>query len=237
MDHARLAADLGRLLSLRTPAVAIAFLDAPPAGVARVDRPAPAGCGYWRLAGEGQVFYTEASDHHGCPVGAHTHHVPLPPEVRIQLEKMIGTMVGLEYLTMDEIASIPTRRAPLRIAVYAPLARTPVPPDLVLVRGQARQLMLLAEAAVSAGVASDGATLGRPTCAVLPQAENSGRACASFGCVGNRVYTGTADDEGWYAVPAAVLERLVARLEVIARANAALETFHRGRASQDMGLR
>jgi hypothetical protein len=28
----------------------------------------PAGCGYWRRAAEGEVFYTVADDHKGCPV-------------------------------------------------------------------------------------------------------------------------------------------------------------------------
>ena len=54
---------------------------------------------------------------------------------------------------MEEVPQIPTRKTPLRVAVYAPLAAAPVPPDVVLVRGNARQLMLLAEAAQAAGVA------------------------------------------------------------------------------------
>ena len=192
--------------------------------------PGPAGCSYWRLAGEGQVFYTEAADHHACPVGAHTHAVPLPDAVRTELEKLIGTMVGLEYLSMKDIPSNPTRRVPFQVAVYAPLGQAPVSPDVVLLRGNGRQLMLLAEAAQSAGIAGEGATLGRPTCALLPQAENTGRTCASFACVGNRVYTGAGDDEAYFAVPGAALEKLVGRLEVIAQANTALESFHRARA-------
>ena len=50
-----------------------------------------------------------------------------------------------------------------------------MPPDVVLVHGNARQLMLLAEAAQAAGVAGGGAAMGRPTCAVLPEAINSAR--------------------------------------------------------------
>ena len=68
------------LLGLKVPAVAIAFRDTAPVGIPRVTAPAPAGCGYWKLAAEGQVFYTEASDHYTCPVGAHTHGVNLPPQ-------------------------------------------------------------------------------------------------------------------------------------------------------------
>jgi len=41
-------------------------------------------------------------------------------------------MVGLSYLKAEEVPRIPTRKTPLRIAVYAPLDRAPVPPDVVL---------------------------------------------------------------------------------------------------------
>jgi uncharacterized protein (DUF169 family) len=40
------------------------------------------------------------------------------------------------------------------VAVYAPLAAAPVPPDVMLMRGNARQLVLLAEAAQAARAVS-----------------------------------------------------------------------------------
>ena len=52
---------------------------------------------------------------------------------------------------------IPTRTTALQVAVSAPLAAAPVPPDVVLVRGNARQVMRLAEAAQAAGAADTGA--------------------------------------------------------------------------------
>ena len=48
---------------------------------------------------------------------------------------LIHTMVGLSYLKMEEVPAIPTRKTPLEVAVYAPLAAAPLPPDVVLVRG------------------------------------------------------------------------------------------------------
>jgi uncharacterized protein (DUF169 family) len=232
MDTTALGQELERLLGTRTAPIAIAFRDKPPANVTRIAAAQPAGCGYWRVAAEeGKVFYTEASDHHGCPIGAHTHGVPLPGEVARQLEGLISTMVGLEYLTMADIASIPRRQVPFGVAVYSPLAAAPCDPDVVLVRGDVRQMMLLAEAAGSAGVAGDSATLGRPTCAVIPRAMETARTAASFGCVGNRVYTGARDGEGYFAIPGAELGNVVARLAVIVKANQELEKFHRARAS------
>ncbi len=223
---------LTELLGLNVPPVAIAFVDRAPAGVRRVDASEPAGCGYWRRAAAGEIFYTTADDHKRCPVGAHTHHVPLLPAEQAELMTLIETMVGLEYLTMADVPQIPRRTTPMEVAVYAPLDAAPVAPDVVLVRGTAKQLMLLAEAAQAAGVAGAGPAMGRPTCAVLPEAINSGRTAASFGCVGNRVYTGAADDEAYFAVPGAQLSAVEAKLAVIVRANDALEQFHRARAAE-----
>ena len=98
------------LLGLKLPAVAIAFQDSAPAGIPRVASPTAAGCGYWKLAAEGQVFYTEASDHYTCPVGAHTHGVDLPPQVATELNGLVQTMVGMQYLTMADIPMIPRRQ-------------------------------------------------------------------------------------------------------------------------------
>src|SRR6185295_3164831 len=123
----------------------------------------------------------------------------------------------------------PHRSEPFGAALYAPLDTAGFAPDVVLVRGNARPLMLLAEAAPAAGIAGAQPTLGRPTCAVLPQALQSGRSATSFGCVGNRVYTGAQDDEAYFAIPGDKLEALTARLATIAHANRELESFHRSR--------
>jgi uncharacterized protein (DUF169 family) len=222
---------LSELLRLDSPPVAIAFADQAPAGVPPVSTGEPASCGYWRRAAAGEVFFTVADDHKRCPVGAHTHHVPLSPAEQQELMGLLQTMVGLSYLKMEEVPQIPTRKTPLRVAVYAPLATAPMPPDVVLVRGNARQLMLLAEASQAAGVAGAGATMGRPTCAVLPEAINSGRTAASFGCVGNRVYTGAEDTEAYFAIPGAQLAAVEESLATIVNANQELEKFHRARAA------
>jgi uncharacterized protein (DUF169 family) len=222
---------LEALLGLTSPPVAITFSDEPPAGTAHVAAGEPAGCGYWRRAAAGEVFYTNVDDHKRCPVGAHTHNVPLSAEEQQELMGLVGTMVGLEYIRMEEVPSIPTRKTPMRVATYAPLGQSPTPPDVVLVRGNARQLMLLAEAAQLAGVAGSGATMGRPTCAVLPEAINSAATAASFGCIGNRVYTGAGENDAYFAIPGAKLGALEAKLATIVRANEELEKFHRGRAA------
>ena len=221
---------LESLLGLSSPPVAVTFTDEPPSGISRVTAPEPAGCGYWRRGAEGQVFYTVADDHKRCPVGAHTHHVPLSETEQQELMGLVQTMVGLHYIRMEEVPSIPTRKTPLRVAIYAPLAKASGSPDVVLVRGNARQLMLLAEAAQLASIAGTVATMGRPTCAVLPEAINARATAASFGCVGNRVYTGAGENDAYFAIPGDKLDLLEEKLATIVRANEELEKFHRARA-------
>jgi uncharacterized protein (DUF169 family) len=223
---------LAELLQLESAPVAIAFVDAPPAGVSRVAASEPAGCGYWRRAAEGEVFFTTAEDHKCCPVGAHTHNVPLTASEQAELMGLVNTMVDLSYLRMADVPKIPQRRAPFQTAVYAPLSHAPVPPDVVLVRGNARQLMLLAEAAESAGIAGATPAMGRPTCAVLPESINSDRTAVSFGCVGNRVYTEASDNDAYFAIPGPQLASLEKSLAVIVQANEALKAFHESRAER-----
>jgi uncharacterized protein (DUF169 family) len=222
---------LTELLQLESEPVAITFVETPPTGVPRVSSAEAAGCGYWRRAAAGEVFFTVADDHKRCPVGAHTHNVPLSASEESELMGLVKTMVGLSYLKMEDVPQIPRRKAPLQAAVYAPLALAPMPPDVVLVRGNARQLMLLTEAANSAGVAGVGPAMGRPTCAVLPEAINATRTAVSFGCVGNRVYTGASDAEAYFAIPGQHLETLQNSLMTIVRANEELEKFHQARAA------
>jgi uncharacterized protein (DUF169 family) len=223
------AQQLGDLLELRTPAVALAFRDTPPADVPRTAAVGPAGCTYWKQAADGGTFYTQASDHYGCPIGAYTHAVDLPADRQKELEGVVGKMLELGYLCAEEIPSIPRRQGAFGVAVYAPLAGAPFEPDVVLVRGNAKQVMLLAEAAQGAGVGAESGLMGRPTCAAVPEVLRSRRAVASLGCIGNRVYTGLADDELYFALPGARLGAVVEKLATLVEANRELESYHRAK--------
>ena len=229
MNVKSLAAKLSDLLSLGSTPVAIAFRSAAPAGVSRVERPGPAGCAYWKLAAEGGVFYTEAADHYNCPVGSYTHGVELPAARAAELQQVIGTFVSLQYIKMEEVPTLPRRTEAFGVAVYAPLAESPVDPDVVLVRGNARQIMLVAEAARAAGIGHDGAAMGRPACAMIPEAMNTARGNTSLGCIGNRVYTGLGDAELYFTIPGPRLADVVDKLETIVHANRELEQYHQAR--------
>lgn len=229
MAPAEQAQKLVELLGLPAPPIALAFRQQAPEGLARADRAAASGCSYWQLAADGRAFYTEAADHYNCPIGAYTHNVALPAAQQQEFEGLIGTMLDLQYLRQEELPQIPRRNEPFQVALYGPLATAPFDADLVLIRANAVQMMLLSEAAGAAGVAAESGLMGRPTCAMIPVALQTGKAPASLGCVGNRVYTSLANDEVYYAIPGDKLATVVDQLGPIVGANRTLEEFHRAR--------
>ena len=228
MDAAR---QIHELLDLRQGAVAIRFQETAPEGMPRISNAEVAGCRYWKLAAEGESFYTEAADHYGCPVGSHTHGIELPGEVAEELEGVIGTMVKLEYLATEEIPQIPQLAGGFGVALYAPLLEAEFEPDVVLLTGTARQIMLLAEAAAAAGVASDGSMVGRPTCAVIPAVIESQSTGTNLGCIGNRVYTELEDDEFYFVIAGSKLQLVSEKLVTIVEANRVLADHHQARLS------
>ena len=224
-----LAKQLQEYLGLRTMPVAVTFQASPPPGVPRVAAPGPSSCTYWKRAADGETFYTEASDHYHCPIGGYTHGVDLPPAQTQELQDVVGVMVGLGYIRQEEVALIPRREQVFGVAVYSPLDQSEAEPDVVLIRGNAMQIMLVEEAAGAAGIGSSTPMMGRPTCAALPTALKSQRGVASLGCIGNRVYTDMADDELVYALPGKHLAEVVDKLGGIVHANQELMKYHRGR--------
>jgi uncharacterized protein (DUF169 family) len=224
---------IAELLGLRSQPVAVKFQERAPAGIPHIEKVAPSGCTYWKHAADGRTFYTEAQDHFGCPIGSYTHGIDLPADKAKELEDMVGTMVQLQYIRMEEVPGIPRRKESFGVVVYAPLADARFEPDVVLVSGNAKQMMLLAEAAHAAGLAGtkDASMVGRPTCAAIPAVMQSGTVASNLGCIGNRVYTGMRDDELYFAIAGQRLSAIADRLVSIVNANSELEKFHRGRVS------
>ena len=217
------------LLNLTAQPVAVKFQDTPPLGTPHIDHVASAGCTYWKFAAAGRTFYTDAADHFGCPIGAHTHGIDLPDEQAKHLQGLVETMVQLQYIDMAEVPNIPRRTDPFHFAVYAPLAEATFDPDVVLISGTAKQMMILAEAVHATGIASDSSLVGRPTCAAIPAVMKSGRTATNLGCIGNRVYTGLPDDQLYFVIAGPQLAAVVDKLAIIVHANRELEKFHRAR--------
>jgi len=224
-----IARKLQDTLQLNTPPVALVFSDAPPENIPKVATAAPAGCAYWKRAAEGELFYTDGADHLGCAVGAYTHSAELGAEGEQMLTTMIGTMTGLGYLAEGDIPEIPKMSKKLAFVTYGPLASVEREANVVLLRATPRAAMLVNEALHAAGARSPSAPVMRPACAMIPQVMATHRGTSSFGCIGNRVYTGLPDGEVWMALSGKELGSVVASLETIANANRELEAFHRAR--------
>jgi uncharacterized protein (DUF169 family) len=211
--------------------VAVSFLDSEPAGVKKFEGTEPSGCSFWRLAAEGQTFYTVPENHFNCAVGAYTHNITLSPERVKETEQTLKMMFELGYVKPEEVPQIPRLEKGPKAIVYSPLGDTPVEPDVVLFAVKPAGAMLLEEAANRAGVGSGAPALGRPTCIALPASLQHGT-IASLGCIGNRVYTGLGEDELYVVVRGKDLGSVAEALKTIASANLALEQYAKGRRDQ-----
>lgn len=231
IDCAAIEKQLTHQLGLSRRPVAVAFREEPPPGLTKYEGVQPSGCSFWKLASDGHAFYTVAADHYNCPIGSHTHNIPLPAERAHELGDTLGFMTSIGYLRMEEVPGIPQLPRTPGVVVYAPLADMPIDPDVVLFWGPPGRVMLLQEAAIRAGIAVGLNTLARPTCMVLPAALAHG-VVASTGCVGNRVYTDLDDADLYVAVPGKDLGRVVEETATISSANRTLEEYHRGRRLQ-----
>src|SRR5439155_18237242 len=89
-----------------------------------------------------------------CTIGAHTHGVALPAAKAAKLQAVVGTMVELKYLKPAEVATVPRRAQPLEVAAYAPIGQASFDPNIVIFRGNVRQIMLISEAAGEASAYS-----------------------------------------------------------------------------------
>ncbi len=227
-DYGMIERQISEALGLTRRPVAVTFCDAPPAGVPQFTGVEPSGCSFWRLAAAGQVFYTVPSDHYNCPIGSYTHNISLPTERAQELGQTLSFMAEIGYVKMEEVPGIPCLPQSPGAIIYAPLGETPTLPDVVLFSGPAGRVMLLQEAALRAGVATQVPLFGRPTCMALPAALANG-VIASTGCVGNRVYTNIGEDELYIAIPGKDLDKIAKEVQTIITANAQLSEYHSGR--------
>jgi len=229
-DYRALENRFSETLNLRRRPVAVAFPTEAPPSIEKFKGSEPSGCSFWRLAAVGRTFYTDPGDHYNCPVGSYTHKIDLPTERAQELPDILGTMTNLGYLRMEEVPGIPVLPQTPRFIVYAPLADTPVDPAVVLFAAVPGKLMLLEEAAIRAGSASQLPLLARPTCMAIPAAMAHGMV-TSAGCIGNRTYTDIGDDEIYSAIPGTALEKVAEALQTIVSANLALSQYHKDRRS------
>jgi uncharacterized protein (DUF169 family) len=212
-------------LDLTRPPIAICFSDELPAGVKTFPGTVPAGCRFWQEATNG-VFATEAKQHDLCGIGVYTHNLESSPAGQKDLGDALKVFADLGYVREQDLPLIPVLERRSKFVIYGPLNSIPVAPDVVLLFANADQTLILSEASqqVDGGLPP---AMGRPACAVVPQALNSGRTALSLGCCGARAYLDILTPEvALYAIPGVKLEAFVDRVAALSKANSILTMFH-----------
>ena len=230
-SYSDVADTLGRALRLTQPPVAVCLMDQLPAGIEMWAGHSPAGCRFWQEATT-RVFATTAQDHERCSIGQYTHGLEMSAGAAADLQDALKVFADLTYVREEDLATIPVMAAKAPYVVYGPLARIPAAPDVVLLFVRADQTLILSEASqqLEGGLPP---AMGRPACAVVPQARNSGRSALSLGCCGARAYLDVlTDDVALYAVPGASIGAFAERVAALANANGILTKFHQIRGSE-----
>ncbi len=181
----QLATALVDELHLATPPLAITFSDAPIEGVPAYDDAMPdplpdgrtgrvaAGCVFWIKAAE-RTFSTVAEDHGNCSVGSMTHGFKTLDEVAGNGD--VAALLDTGWVTMDVVPQIPVVKDKPGAVTYGPLADTPVDPDVVFLRVNGRQLMVLSDAIPGLRIE------GKPQCHIVALAKEERVPAASVGC-------------------------------------------------------
>jgi len=223
--HSETAAALTRALNLTQPPIAICFTDDLPYGVAQWSGPIPAGCRFWQEAAT-RTFATTAADHERCAIGQYTHGLDMSPAAATDLGDALKVFADLTYVRPEDIAAIPVLENKSRYVIYGPLAGAPAAPDVVMLFVRADQTLVLSEASqqLEGGLPP---AMGRPACAVVPQARNTGRSALSLGCCGARAYLDVlTPDVALYAVPGPSIAAFTERVAALSQANTVLTKFH-----------
>ena len=213
------ATALADALGLTTAPIAITFTDEAPAGVPAFDEPmpaagddgrtgrVPAGCVFWTRALD-RTFTTVDADHGNCSVGRLTHGLATVDEVADRSD--VAALLESGWVTMDMVPQIPVVTERATHIVYGPLADSPVDPDVVLIRVNGKQLMVLSDALPGLRIE------GKPQCHIVAVAKEQGEVAASVGCALSRVRTGMSANHMTCAIPAARVAEVIAAVTATA---------------------
>ncbi|HKP13779.1 MAG TPA: DUF169 domain-containing protein [Blastocatellia bacterium] len=227
-DWKTMAGELSSLLGLQTPPLAITFSDEAVEGVARFDSnmpepmadgrtgKVPAGCVFWIEAAD-KTFTTVPEDHANCSVGSLTHGLKSLEEVAGNSD--VAAILESGWVTLDVVPMIPVVKEKHKHITYGPLADTPADPDVVFLRVNARQAMILSDAVP--GLKFEG----KPQCHIIPMAKEHNAVAVSVGCMLSRVRTGMSNNEMTCAIPAARLAEVVGLLKKTAVADNAVAAY------------
>ncbi|NNN20038.1 MAG: hypothetical protein HKL84_09335 [Acidimicrobiaceae bacterium] len=211
----KLSARLEAALHLVAPAIGISFSDSQPEGIELFSDPlaasetdgrtgrVSAGCVFWMKATH-KSFSTLAPDHGNCSVGSFTHGFVSFDSVASNSD--VAELLGSGWVDSEAVAHIPFIRRRYKFVNYEPLSQGTFMPDVVLVRLNGRQMMVVSDAT---GMPIEG----KPQCHIVAIAKEEGRVAASVGCALSRARTGMHPYEMTCAIPGGKLGAVVAGIE------------------------
>jgi uncharacterized protein (DUF169 family) len=215
-DHRGLADALSQALHLATAPIGISFAAEGPAGVPQFDKPmsepapdgragrVPAGCVFWVHAAE-RSFTTVPEDHGNCSVGRYTHGLARLEDVGGNDD--VAALLESGWVDADAVGKIPTISERAEVITYGPVADAATTPDVVLLRVNGRQMMVLSDALPGLRIE------GKPQCHIVALAKEHGEVAASVGCALSRARTGMRPDEMTLALPGSRLAEVTAAVE------------------------
>lgn len=175
----------------------------------------PAGCVFWMKATD-RSFVTVAADHGNCSVGSFTHGLVTLAEVGANSD--VATLLGSGWVDEAMVSTIPFIGRKYRYVTYGPLSQGAFSPDVVLLRLNARQMMIVSDAL---GVSIEG----KPQCHIVAIAKEQGRVAASVGCALSRARTGMPPYEMTCAIPAAKLDEVTKAIESAASVDSTVAKY------------
>lgn len=227
-DWKLLALDLSTLLHLQTPPLSVVFTDERIDGVSMFNSPmppaaddgrtgrVPAGCVFWTEAIKA-TFTTVGEDHANCSVGSMTHGFKTLEEVAGNSD--VAALLESGWVTLEVVPQIPVVRQRAKYVTYGPLEDTSADPDVVFLRINAKQAMVMSDAIP--GLRFEG----KPQCHIIPMAKEDNLVAISVGCMLSRVRTGIPNTEMTCAIPARRLEEVVGLLKTTVAADNAVAVY------------
>ena len=227
-DWGALGRELAAALHLDTQPLGISFTAAPPDGVPAYAEPmpaptddgrtgrVPAGCVFWMKAAE-TPYTTVEADHANCSVGSYTHGFLSLEEAAQHSD--VAALLDSGWVTMEMVPHIPQVAEKPGAVTYGPLGSVPIDPDVVLLRLNPKQAMVLNDAVPSMRIE------GKPQCHIVAIAKEQQQVAASVGCMLSRVRTGMPSEQMTCAIPGPQLASVVDAVKRTAEVDAVVARY------------
>jgi uncharacterized protein (DUF169 family) len=135
------------------------------------------------------------------------------------LHSDVGALVDSGWVTPEMFPQIPAVSERPNYVTYGPLDESPADPDVVLLRVNPKQLMVISDALPGLHIS------GKPQCHIVAIAKETGQPAASVGCILSRTRTAMPSTEQTCALPGPALADIVEKLEKTAAVDAMVSAY------------